>query len=126
MVALTKQSIQDPPEDGTKRRKTDSKLKSHRRKAEELDRTTKKCMESGIAAIQGLQRAKWSTTTRGFRSFALEDNRVQEAASKYGRDTEEMIQAANRRPEKERGKQKEARNTDARSNREERKNRKKG
>ena len=58
----------------------------YRRQAEELDRTTKCRMKSAIAAIPELDNARWKTTTMGFRSYALTDNRVQEAAAKNRRD----------------------------------------
>ena len=62
-----------------------------RRRAEEMDRITKKCMKSGIEALQELERAKWSIPTRGFKSYALVDNRVQEAVRKNDKDTEKRV-----------------------------------
>lgn len=78
-----------------------------RRRAEEMDRITKNCMKSGIEARQELERAKGSSTTRGFSSYALVDNRVQEAVRKNDKDTEEMVQAAKRRLQKDRGSKRE-------------------
>ena len=43
-------------------------------------------MKSAIKAMQELDDARWKESTKGFRSYALTDNRVQEAAAKNRRD----------------------------------------
>ena len=59
-------------------------------------------MKSAIAATQELDDAKWRTSTMGVRSYALTDNRMQEAAAKNRRDREDMAHAIRDEPEKRR------------------------
>ena len=53
-------------------------------------------MKSGLEALKELQMASTSSHTKGFRSHALADGRVQEAAIRNGKDIEAMVHIANR------------------------------
>lgn len=69
-------------------------------KAAEMDRISKGCMKSGIEALKELQMGKACSQTKGFRSYALSNRRVQEAAIRNGEGTEAMVHIANKESKK--------------------------
>ena len=73
-----------------------NKYEKHRPKAAEMDRKSKGCMRSAIEALKDLQMAKACSQTKGFRSHALSNGRVQEAAIRTGEGAEAMVHIANK------------------------------
>ena len=65
-----------------------------RKEANELDRATKRCMESALTALRELSEANNNDATQHFRSYALTDLRVQQAASLNRRDREDTARVA--------------------------------
>ena len=82
--------------DVAKKRERRRNHEKDRLKAPEMDRISKGCMKSGLGGLKELQMAKKRSHTKGFRSHALSNGRVQEAAIRRGKETEAMMHLANK------------------------------